>query len=719
MRLVQFFRRELAPAPGRLRATLRILAGCWAAMFLTAVVGLDMTSHAHWTIFTIFTVSQADAGASLRKSIQRVLGTLIGGALGILVVVALADLPVLYTPVLGLVVALGMFASVTTTASYVMLLGTVTFVLVAFLPPHASASTAVHDGLWRIVAITLGVVCGTGAQLFLWPEDPEDKLRIALAGRLAVIAATLRAIVLHLDGGDAVRSDVPRPRLVGDEITSEIDLLANAEARHPALRQRHTEQLALIVEVDRLITTAVWLVDVLPRRRPMPGADLAVEVRALGLECEEMGEALAAGRPALPSRRADETTRADGSAIPGLRPTLDDMWLAISRTRAALGFLDPAQPMAPALDRPTRRPLLTPAFSVKNLGAISLALKAAIGAVISYVLMHALSWDALLTAAVTCVLVAQTSVGATVQKSLLRLGGALLGGALGIAVIVVAMPNLENLAGLMAVAGLGFAGASWIAAGGPRISYMGLQIGMAFAMCVTDPSGPTTNLTVGRDRVLGILVGVLVMMFVDVLLSPVRARLSMRPTLARALRSIAKLARYAPTTQDYRARLGAAVGLRSAVYGDLAATLRLSDESTLEPDADTAEARQDREWAARLVGHAQAVFLAVLALIRHRLSPGFPTLPPAVQEGMRALDEDVAVTLDALAEVIDRGPERELPDLPARLADVDARVSAEEPPVAGGATVAAYVAERDHLAIARDLVHQVAILRDALAPAAR
>ena len=59
--------------------------------------------------------SQADAGASLRKSWQRLLGTLVGGLLGILAVIALADLPMLYILVLGAVTAVGLFASLTTT----------------------------------------------------------------------------------------------------------------------------------------------------------------------------------------------------------------------------------------------------------------------------------------------------------------------------------------------------------------------------------------------------------------------------------------------------------------------------------------------------------------------------------------------------------------------------------------------------------------------------
>jgi multidrug resistance protein MdtO len=713
VRLAQFLSRELAPFPGRLRATLRIVVGCLVALVLTAVIGADLGSHGHWIIITIFTVSQADAGASLRKSLQRIVGTLAGGILGMLVVIAFGDLPVFYAPLLGGVVVLGLFASLTTTASYVLLLGTITFVLVAFMPPDAALASAIETGLWRIVAITVGVACGAGAQLFLWPDDPEDKLHAALAARLGAIASTLVALASRLAGRPGATPPALSLRVASDNLTAQLDLLKNAEARHPSLRRRHTEQLTLIVEVDRLLTTAIWLVDAAPAWGASARADVGREIEALGSECAELGQAVNARRmPAAPSRDLDLPAE-DSLGFPGLRPTLDDMRLPLARVRAALGFLDPERPAAPALDQPARSALLTPAFSMTNAATLTLALKAGLGVLICYVLMHALHWSALVTGAITAVLISQTSFGATVQKSMLRLGGASLGGVLGMAVIIVAMPNMENLGSLLVVAALGFGAAAWIMAGSPRISYMGLQTGMAFAMCVTDPTAPTTNLAIARDRVLGILIGVLVMMVVDAVLWPARARLAMRPAIARSLRSIAGLARVVPEMEEYTTRLRTALRLRSAVYGDLAATLRISDESTFEPDAETAEARDDRQRIARLVAHAQAVFLSLLGLIRHRLSPAFPALPAAVQEEMRALDGEVGVTLDGLADLVERGRCGSLPDLAARLAAVEADVEATMAAPTGTAAVAA----RDHAAIARELVHQVTLLREALAAA--
>ena len=714
MKLFSFLERELAPTPGRLRAALRITVSSLTAVLVTVTLGGDFFPHAHWTIVTIFTVSQADAGASLRKSAQRIVGTLVGGLLGILVVVAFADLSPFYVPLLGAVVGVGIFASLTTSSPYVMLLGSLTFVLVTFVPPGSGASDAVETGLWRILAIAIGVICGTGAQLFLWPDDPEAKLREALAGRLTLIARVMRALAILESGDETAIAQVTAPSLAGDDLSTQLDLLANAEARHPSLRRRHTEQLALIVEVDRLVTTAVWLINNSRDWAVSPDEEIRRQFLAIALECSRLGEALRAGQPpADPPPPGFETPHHFGN-VPGLGPTLDDMRLALHRTREALGFLDPDRPeLAPGLDRPARTPMLTPAFSIKNTDAIVLALKAALGLELCYVLMHALNWAALITAGVTAVLVSQTSLGAIVQKSLLRLGGAVLGGALGIATIVVAMPNIQNLGSLLIVAGLGFFLAAWIAVGSSRISYLGLQTGMAFAMCVTDPRGPTTDLTIGRDRVLGILVGVLAMLLVNGTLWPARARLAMWSRLPRALRALAGLARLAPETREYPAQLGSAVRLRSAVYTEPSATLRLSMESTLEPDAALAET--EREWVSRMTVQTQAVFLALLALIRHRVAPGFPILPAPVQEAMRELDDEVAKTLETLADRLERRPAEALPDLMRCLADLDALIPREEQtPAARHGAIAVRVAERDHTAIARGLVREVAALQESI-----
>ena len=200
----RFLEAELGPRPGRLRAALRIVV---AEPGRGRPHLLFQIPHGHWTIMTIFTVSQADAGASLRRRLQRIVGTLAGGARGLLAVIAFIDLPHFYAPVLGLAVVLGVYLSHVMAAPYPPLLGVMTYVLVT-LSHVEFPEDYVDVALWRIVAIGMGVVLGTGAQLFLWPDDPIDKLRAGLARRLHLV----RSLVDQAIAPSAIAPPVLRRR---------------------------------------------------------------------------------------------------------------------------------------------------------------------------------------------------------------------------------------------------------------------------------------------------------------------------------------------------------------------------------------------------------------------------------------------------------------------------------------------------------------------------
>jgi uncharacterized membrane protein YccC len=109
--------------------------------------------------------------------------------------------------------------------------------------------------------------------------------------------------------------------------------------------------------------------------------------------------------------------------------------------------------------------------------------------------------------------------------------------------ILVAMPNLEGLASFLVVVAIGFAVASWVMTGSARISYAGIQIGVAFSMCMVDVPHTTVNLLPARDRVVGSVIGIVVTGFVFRGLGHARARQEMRLELAKTLRALAELAR--------------------------------------------------------------------------------------------------------------------------------------------------------------------------------
>src|SRR5262249_50588225 len=81
-----------------------------------------------------------------------------------------------------------------------------------------------------------------------------------------------------------------------------------------------------------------------------------------------------------------------------------------------------------AADAGKRTAVFTPACTLSNVEAIQFGLKGALAASTCYVLYQALNWPGISTCVVTTLLVAQSSFGAGLQKSLLRLMGATLGG---------------------------------------------------------------------------------------------------------------------------------------------------------------------------------------------------------------------------------------------------------------------------------------------------
>ena len=171
--LGHFLIAELAPTPGRGRATLRIVVACVLA---TAVVMAFHIPEGHWAIITIFTVSLPDAGASLQKGVQRLIATFVGGAIGIVAAAAFADQPWVRLPLVGMLGAAGLFLSRTTTMPYVGFLGGITALIVLESSRGTDPNAAVAVGLWRIALIAISVTIGTAAQLLLWPADPEEVL---------------------------------------------------------------------------------------------------------------------------------------------------------------------------------------------------------------------------------------------------------------------------------------------------------------------------------------------------------------------------------------------------------------------------------------------------------------------------------------------------------------------------------------------------------------
>jgi len=294
------------------------------------------------------------------------------------------------------------------------------------------------------------------------------------------------------------------------------------------------------------------------------------------------------------------------------------------------------------------------------------ALKTTAAAVFCYLLYSLLDWPGIHTCFITCYIVAQTTAAESVQKLTLRIIGCLAGAAAGIAAILFLVPALTSIGGLMIAVFIGAWAGAYVAAGSPRISYAGFQFAFAFFLCVIQGSGPSFDLTIARDRIIGILIGNLVAYCALVYVWPVTIARRVDPALANALRQLAKvasaqeprerrllasqaqsvlneiksdieLARYEPAS--VRSSAAWLSTRRQAVENSQSlGTLLLIGTDTRELSRIDAASRLDR-LAGRFAGPSAAESPPSRAM---ESTHGWQTLPARVNHRLRALEETLA-----------------------------------------------------------------------------
>jgi multidrug resistance protein MdtO len=99
--------------------------------------------------------------------------------------------------------------------------------------------------------------------------------------------------------------------------------------------------------------------------------------------------------------------------------------------------------------------------------------------------------------------------------------GCCIGGLLGFLSIIFLIPHMESVVTLVILVAAVSALAGWVATGSERIAYCGLQIGLAFYMCVLQTFAPDTDFVKIRDRLVGIVFGIVVTTLVFKYLWPV------------------------------------------------------------------------------------------------------------------------------------------------------------------------------------------------------
>jgi hypothetical protein len=251
-----------------------------------------------------------------------------------------------------------------------------------------------------------------------------------------------------------------------------------------------------------------------------------------------------------------------------------------------------------------------------NPAHVHFALKVTFATMFCYISYMAIDWFGIHTALITCTFIALESTGATLHKGLLRMGGCIIGGALALFTIVFLMPHMVTIASLVVVVACASAIAGWVATGSEMISYAGLQIAFAFFYSVFQGYAPDTDLDNVRNRVVGILFGLIVTGLVFAYIWPEHTIDRFRDALREALRQLARLLEIArPQTSIETARAEAA-----AIIPEISKTFdqarRYAELTTFESEESPAADRLTKTKLESILGRAEEIFASAKSLVQ-------------------------------------------------------------------------------------------------------
>jgi multidrug resistance protein MdtO len=280
---------------------------------------------------------------------------------------------------------------------------------------------------------------------------------------------------------------------------------------------------------------------------------------------------------------------------------------------------------------------------------VHFALKVTFAAMFCYIFYMAIDWSGIHTALITCTFIALESTGATLHKGVLRIGGCVIGGALALFTIVFLMPHMDTIASLIVVVACASAIAGWVATGSELISYAGLQIAFAFFYSVFQGYAPDTDLDNVRNRVIGILLGLLVTGLVFQYIWPERTIDRLRAALRAALQQLARLVEIpGPQTSIEAAKTESQALIEETAKGFEQAR-RYAELTQFEFEESPDRDRTSLGDLESTLSRAEEVFVAATSLTNDQAWNEWQKLPPAAKNAESVLREVAAKRIERVA----------------------------------------------------------------------
>jgi multidrug resistance protein MdtO len=632
----QFLKDELAPYPGRTWVVGRITIAATIDMVLVMVFRIPF---GYLGAICAFFVSRENPRATLRSSIGVVIIAAAGTTYMMLGVMMMIDDPITHFLFITASVFLAFYLlRVITDYVAAVFFGAV---LGGIIPlwdvTQLSVETRTEATLWIFASVVLGLAVTVVVEYVFHRMRPITVLTVAIDGRLQTVEDVLRQIAADHRVSGKVEKEIARYSALGTSRPRQ--QLLHSNYPRPLIDQMNIA----VALLGRLIDLAASLCVVCSTKSTyLPTADrerclsLANEVSNLRTDLRQWQ--LPHAREISPPEPSDLPLLAEMERTVALIPQ------AFSGTANAEELL-----VAPPLAEEVRsRLFVADAFS--NVDHFAFAVRGTLATMLAYMVYQAINWPGLSTAVVTCIFTALSTIGSSTQKQFLRLGGATIGGfVFGMGAQIFVLPYIDSIAGFTVLFAAVSAISAWIATSTPRLSYLGVQVAFAFYLIHLQEFAPQTSLSIARDRVVGVLLGLTCMWLIFDRLGAKNALQEMQDVFCRNLERLAELFELTRNV-DRKAAAKRAMQLRDQINHGFTAVKAQSDAVLFEFGPSRARKLRIRDdfkrWQPTLgiLLQVQMTYLQYLAELRT------PLLPPKIADAQGVFEEDMATLVRAMSD---------------------------------------------------------------------
>jgi multidrug resistance protein MdtO len=529
MAFLEMLWETLKPFPGRAELTLRLAIVCTAIVLVSYTFRLPYQDL--MPFFVLFITKEEKVTTTLSALLVLVTVTMALGA-SILLFKFTGNRAELRVPAIAMEIFVGMYLfRVLAIPAVGWILGFICAATQSLVYLSPDPEETVHQFLWLWVAVALAVGLGWLANLLLFPVSATRVLqRESVDGWQAVAAASAQLIMSSpLAAEGALRS------LVKAGPTRLLKLLQLSFVESPDLRGKKLQLTRFILSVDKIAKLIFSYARA--RLNSSPRVAISTADAAVLGELQEQAEFFQREFRAgfVPSGAATGSRKKTTDGFPSLQ------LLEAENTMGDLSDGDPDTQNRPEQAAARHKGSLFVADAFSNPRHVQFALKVTLAGMIGYLFYTASDYYGIHTVFYTPLILALASSGATIHKGLLRIVGCIIGGGLGLLCEVWVIPRFETLGTFLFIVFCVHGLAAWIACGSERISYVGLQIALAFDLGFLQGYGPPNSIDPLRDRLIGIFLGICIIATVSSLIWPESAGSMARQRLAAGLRAIARL----------------------------------------------------------------------------------------------------------------------------------------------------------------------------------